>query len=235
MTFFEHQRKVVLAKLGGKQARKGTRHWSPVPTNAKAVGVDKVFDSTRWDSELEDLVSGMLTLVFNERGDEMFAAFDVDGAFNLRNPGVTKAFGRRVNKVSGINATTRDSIRAQLQAGEAAGESIKDLAARVGDVFDMASGYRATMIARTETNGAVNEADHLAAGQAESEADLKLVKEWVAIQDDRTRDSHAEIDGEKVGLDETFGNGLAYPGDEAGDAGEVVNCRCTLVYEDTSG
>jgi uncharacterized protein with gpF-like domain len=55
-------------------------------------------------------------------------------------------------------------------------------------------------------------------------------KEWLTQQDDRVRDSHAEIDGETVGLDDVFSNGLECPGDENGDPEDVINCRCSLLY-----
>ena len=40
------------------------------------------------------------------------------------------------------------------------------------------------------------------------------------------RDSHAAMDGERVGLDEEFSNGMKYPGDDD-DPAEVAHCNCT--------
>ena len=37
------------------------------------------------------------------------------------------------------------------------------------------------------------------------------------------------MDGETVGLDEDFSNGLAWPGAAGSDAAEAANCRCDLV------
>ena len=51
----------------------------------------------------------------------------------------------------------------------------------------------------------------------------------MATLDSRTRDSHRQLDGEVVGDDGKFSNGLRYPGDPEGPAAEVWNCRCTLV------
>lgn len=56
-----------------------------------------------------------------------------------------------------------------------------------------------------------------------------VVKQWDAALDARTRESHAAVDGEIRELDEAFSNGLQYPGDPAGGAAEVVNCRCALL------
>ena len=51
--------------------------------------------------------------------------------------------------------------------------------------------------------------------------------QWVAAQDDRTRDSHAEIDGEIIAFGEQYSNGLSFPGDTSGDIEEWINCRCS--------
>lgn len=56
-----------------------------------------------------------------------------------------------------------------------------------------------------------------------------MKKRWIATADERTRESHLLLDGEEVDLDETFSNGLMYPGDpDADDPGEVYNCRCSM-------
>jgi uncharacterized protein with gpF-like domain len=54
-------------------------------------------------------------------------------------------------------------------------------------------------------------------------------KVWVATADDRTRESHAELDGEEVLVDEPFSNGLMCPADPTGEPEEVYNCRCTIL------
>ncbi len=54
-------------------------------------------------------------------------------------------------------------------------------------------------------------------------------KEWNAVSDGRTRDSHAERDGMRRRLDEDFAPGIGKPGE--GGAKEATNCRCVLVYE----
>lgn len=88
---------------------------------------------------------------------------------------------------------------------------------------------RARVIVRTESVRAMNFSQLVA---ADSE-DFEMEKRWLAIEDKRTRDSHSDhggVDGEQVGLYEKYSNGLMYPGDENGDAAEVINCRCTQVF-----
>jgi uncharacterized protein with gpF-like domain len=57
-------------------------------------------------------------------------------------------------------------------------------------------------------------------------------KEWVAVNDARTRDDHSAANGQVVDQDADFivgGAPLKYPGDPSGPAQQVVNCRCTFV------
>ena len=60
---------------------------------------------------------------------------------------------------------------------------------------------------------------------------IKVRKQWLATLDGRTRSSHRELDGESVGVEDTFSNGLMYPGDPSGAGRERYNCRCTLVAD----
>ena len=57
-----------------------------------------------------------------------------------------------------------------------------------------------------------------------------ITKIWVATLDNRTRDSHAALDGAEIALDEIFDNGCSRPRDPNGTPAEVCNCRCSLKY-----
>ena len=57
-----------------------------------------------------------------------------------------------------------------------------------------------------------------------------IKKIWIATLDNRTRHSHAMLDGKDVALDELFDNGLMRPRDPNGVPEEVCNCRCSLKY-----
>lgn len=53
----------------------------------------------------------------------------------------------------------------------------------------------------------------------------KSTKTWI-VNSGKSR--HPEMDGETVGIDKTFSNGLSYPGDPAGSPDETMGCQCTL-------
>lgn len=86
----------------------------------------------------------------------------------------------------------------------------------------------AVRIARTEAHRIQTKATMNACNKAKTKG-ADVVKQWDASLDKRTRDSHAQVDGEIRELDEKFSNGLMYPGDPSGAAAEVINCRCALL------
>lgn len=121
-----------------------------------------------------------------------------------------------------------DEVAAEIQEGARAGESVEAITLRVQRVVGNAE-WRARRIARTEMNRASNNAslaEMLFSG-------LNGHKMWVANEDNRTRPTHHEADGQTVELAETFDVGgfpLLYPGDPAGPPQETINCRCDLTH-----
>lgn len=57
-----------------------------------------------------------------------------------------------------------------------------------------------------------------------------ITKIWIATIDNRTRDAHADRDGEEIALDDEFAPGLSRPRDPSGALSEICNCRCSLKY-----
>jgi SPP1 gp7 family putative phage head morphogenesis protein len=137
-------------------------------------------------------------------------------------------------RAEGLNDTTEENLRkkiaASLQEGIDAGEGRGKLSNRIldatDDVYDDMDRNRANLIARTESCATVN------LGQMMTyKEDGVEKKEWLATQDDRTRDSHTDADGQIVGIDEKFSVGadeMDAPG-TGSDAGENCNCRCTIL------
>ena len=119
----------------------------------------------------------------------------------MRNPLVTDYLdGFRDVKLVGINDTTASTIRDVVLRANEEGQGIDEIRRRIGGVFDDAKGYRAERIARTEAVGSANAAN-VAAWQISGLVDEK---EWLAVPDDQTRETHADMDGQRVGLNDTF-------------------------------
>ena len=104
------------------------------------------------------------------------------------------------------------------------GESTDKIAERIRRV--MANGaYNARRIAQTERTRIQSQARYEQMLQLAARV-VRLQKKWVARMDKRTRDTHAELNGTIIGLQERFSNGLLYP---SGPAKEIINCRCVLI------
>lgn len=96
----------------------------------------------------------------------------------------------------------------------------------------MGRNYNASVrMARTYCTGIENLGRLDEARRWEAEG-YTVTKEWLSAHDKRTRDSHRLQDGETVGAEEAFTNGLMYPGDRStNDPGEFINCRCRMIVE----
>lgn len=149
---------------------------------------------------------------------------------NLGRDQVKWARDNAAKKVGEITKTTRDKIAAAIARGveKAEGDSAtaKMILRRTGGSI---TNSRALMIARTESHSAA-QAGGLIAAQS---LGVVQTKEWIAAEDERTRDSHADADGQVVDIDDNFsvgGTSLSFPGDPDGPAEEVINCRCVMKY-----
>ena len=118
-------------------------------------------------------------------------------------------------------------ITAQVSRALVTGQSFAQCAKAIADYTTI--GYnRSVRIARTEGHRVQVSATMDAISDAKQRG-ADVVKQWDATLDGRTRESHRMVDGEIREIDQKFSNGLMYPGDPAGGAGEVVNCRCALL------
>lgn len=136
-----------------------------------------------------------------------------------------------VERMVDVTETTIRRLRVALQDAIERGESIEDVARRITTTGSgIADLNRARVIARTEIISASN----VGSLQGALETGLPFVKEWLATQDDRTRDTHFVADGQRVEQHGQFvvdGEALLYPGDLNGSPANVIQCRCTTIYD----
>ena len=89
---------------------------------------------------------------------------------------------------------------------------------------------RALLIAQNESNTAYNHTDYETA-----RANGKKYKTWITEGDSKVREAHVEVDMVRIPINEKFRVGndeMRYPHDYLnGSAENLVNCRCTCVYE----
>ena len=130
-----------------------------------------------------------------------------------------------------ISQTTANKIKRIVEAGLLNGDSVDEMARELErDVIFSAK--RARTIARTESTKAVNMATDQAYTTAANNG-INIRKEWLSSRDDKVRDTHVELDGQIVNVNEKFvvpstGDSTDTPAG-FGIASEDINCRCTLI------
>ena len=121
----------------------------------------------------------------------------------------------------------KTSVRQEISRGIAQSLSYQEIARNIKNTTNV--DYNKTLrIAKTEGHRIQCESAYNVQVRAKQKG-ADVVKQWDSTLDGRTRESHQKLDGEVVGVDEKFSNGLLYPGDSNGVASEVVNCRCALL------
>lgn len=136
--------------------------------------------------------------------------------------------------VAKINDKTRDWILKSINDGLAAGNGIDQIVNSILTNTDIPR-MRAERIARTESGKAANAAEQIGTDKT----GLQTNKEWISVNDHRTRHDHREVDGQVQPDGQPFTVGaykMQRPGDSktqnavgiVAPASEVVNCRCVI-------
>jgi SPP1 gp7 family putative phage head morphogenesis protein len=168
--------------------------------------------------------------IVNDAGDDALAELGLDLAYSIQSTVAREFVNRKGMKlIQDIDRTTRDALREGVGDVLAKGGALNDIVAAIDAVMGERID-RATRIGRTETAAAFN------FGTEDGYRQSKQVelKEWLTAGDEHVRDTHRELDGAQVPLDDVFvsssGARLGFPGDPAaGDPSETINCRCTLI------
>lgn len=132
--------------------------------------------------------------------------------------------------VADIDETTRKRLAKVIDNSYNDGLSVEQTGVALRNTVIGMGVYRANLISRTEVHRVAGFANEAVAENMKIDG---TVKEWVAIQDARTRVSHSIASGQRVALEEFFvvgGERLKYPGDPRGSAGNTINCRCASIY-----
>jgi len=129
-----------------------------------------------------------------------------------------------------IDETTRKRLAKVIDNSYNDGLSVEATGVALRNTVIGMGVYRANLISRTEVHRVASFANEAVAENMKIDG---TVKEWVAIQDNRTRVSHSIASGQRVDLKQFFvvgGERLKYPGDPRGSAGNTINCRCASIY-----
>ena len=163
--------------------------------------------------------------------DIIFALLTMAYAFGLDKAGLALGDEPETNerlREDAITAPTAgetafDRMNTHIDAAEAAGLTVESATRLIEEL---------TTLIDTEGGRVTNTAIYDAAKDYQRKnPEITVLKRWVAILDDRTRDTHFYLDGTEVPLDAYF---YSYSGDKAlyphgfQTAAENCNCRCDL-------
>jgi HK97 family phage portal protein len=181
------------------------------------VGEGDWWDAKRWDKELAADLHAVALTVTADLGKAEATALGYSAEDYT--PEATVNFLQAVAEryASNINLTTKGQLDAALEAED--GDPAEVYAPAATDT-------RAGGVAVGVTTFLAGFATHEAASQLSDAYDLEPTKTWVTGSNPRA--DHAAMDGETVGLHESFSNGADWPG-AGSDAADVANCNCTVL------
>lgn len=174
------------------------------------------WDEERWDDELTADLLDVAKDVAVEVGSKAAKDLGYDGGFD---PEQAQAFLEAVaaSNAKNINAATRQAVADALASDDAS--------AAVESVFTVAKEQRSVAAGAAIVTAAAGFATCEAATQVAPE-DSRVTKTWRTGSNPRP--THASMDGETVGIDESFSNGAQWPADMTLDAAESAGCNCSV-------
>lgn len=209
--FFERQGRSVLPRIrAGKAAGTLTKD------------ADDWWDVTRWDRELSD---DLMRAVESQSHAAAARALDVLGVpQDAYDATKTLQFLRKMCQIRAewVNQTTKRELDRSLELEAAGAEGLK---ATPEGVFEFAMQTR-SVSAGTALATAIDGWSALEAVR-QCAADRGIQKSWV-VTSSNPRPTHAAMNGQTVNFDQTFSNGMQWPGDWAGGPDEVCGCQCTI-------
>lgn len=249
---------MVLARLRGPRARKGTRWWSlhegkaaagaPLPpgVEVKALDPEYVVPGNLVD-EIDGAARPVALRIARDAASDTARRLgaeprDVtgDGMFAVDENVIGAAVQKVLDDLLGIAGRHADEIRKEVLAADSTAESLDKLLDRVEDAHRRGGNW-VLLHGRTLSTALVNDSalrQAIALGCTH--------KQWISKRDDRVRETHALFtgaDGQVRLVDRTFRVGLAdlmHPGDPTGLPAtwpEIANCRCGMLFrrpEDTT-
>jgi len=235
-SYLQRQRRILTDKLAKALEQKG------------AKSANDIIARVVFDMKVESGKIKVINKTFCERGAELgirqsiieiagLTGDDLEAAVRQAklSPAVRRAITVSSHKITKINKTTQDRVARQLKTGLEKGEGLKDLTGRLTDALGIKHN-RARGIARTQTSGAVSTGRH--EGMKSSGVETRS---WLTSRDSNVRDTHRQAEADSaagIPIDQPFtvgGERLMYPGDPAGSAANIANCRCMAIARYVAG
>jgi len=171
-----------------------------------------------WDDDLAALLSDLGTATAKAMGSTVAKA--LGGSYDVSEV-ADWIHENAITSAKAINAKTIEDLQAALD--DAGDDETPDEV--VDGVFDGSVAARAASIAASRVAMVGGLASLNSAGQNGA-----ATKTWIT-SGRNPRPSHSAMNGETVGIDETFSNGMNMPGDPSGGADEVAGCTCDVQFD----
>ena len=231
-SFFNRQKRELIDKLTGAL---GGRKSVKLEADPNEVIARVVFDLKKENGKIR-----AINHTFFDKGSELgirqaAAEAGIIGAELVnqfvetakRSAAIRRALLIQSQKIEGINRVTQRLVANSLQEGLKAGEGLPDLTNRIKEILG-GTPARAQSVARTQVGSAVSSGRHEGIKRAKFENHV-----WLDAHDNNVRDLHKDA-GKRyaapgIPIDEAFwvgGEALMHPGDPAGSAANIINCRC---------
>lgn len=207
-------------KLGTKQYR--TKSSASLIQAAK-----KAIQGLRpeWEKMMTAIMASLIEDFGNEIADDLGAKtiYEVSETKWVFDPfsAATRAWiiKHGAEDVTSILSTNLDDVKRIILAGVDEDLGTAQIARNLRKFYIDRSPFKAMRVARTE----VCKASSFGSMEAARQSGVVKKKTWLTSRDDRVRDEHIAMEGESVGLNENFSNGLEYPSEPM--------CRCVLTFQ----
>lgn len=220
--YFKRQGEEVLARIEANPVAFGI--------SAKAAVHDELlFELDAETGKLREVSKPYFQRAQRRGGDAVWLEAGAEGAFAPEALPARTRLEVQLEGVSSIVRHARERVKRAIEAGlnnPAGAEGVEAIAGRIREAYKGLSTGQALTIARTETARAYSEGRDEAMAQAGVEE-----MEWLSARDEDVRKApfKHDIDGQVRRRGQPFSNGLLYPHDPNGEAGNVINCRCVAL------
>ena len=208
---FKEQEKEVLNKLkkkeieiqGKRKSQKELRivnnYWKDLKINIPKILLDVKKETKKFTVLLVPIMFDTI----KEEGQHAIEEVDKELEYDAESVEAAKFLKQKpLLDFTSVNETTNKLIKAEIVAGIEEGEGVDKIARRINKVFDDADKKRSLLIARTETQKAVN----FATVDAYKQSGVVSGKKWLTAYDERTCERCMAMNGKIVDLDKNYFN-----------------------------
>jgi hypothetical protein len=233
---------IVFGLVFARQLRKFSKAVNDFPTGA-IYEIDIYFDEKPLAKAYETMVRETANKFQIKDPSILTKSITADVWRSLVNSYLSGIGGERITE---INKFTKEYVLKRLRPILAEGinqglgiaQIGRSIVADIAEYSGKFAKYRSERIARTEIVGTSNWAS--VTSVESSGVKDRLLKKWLVTEDGRERETHQEMmDHPLIPIDDYFEvrnvkggvDRMKYPGDPNGSGGNIINCRCTVVYE----